>query len=151
MDLPFMDTCPCIYLLLFTYSSQCCSGSLSTTYSGTSISLSDFWALPISATLTYYTTSVFLSICVVMVPHTFTLSDITPCTMSASHLHALTLPWGPICPPLGHNLSISANTSNAGDTHNALVFIPHHILHHHLLILDLVIDTIFSTSSVMLC
>ena len=54
-----------------------------------------------------------------MLPRSFTLTDTTPYIASASHVYALTLPWGPTCPPLGPTSSISENTSNAGDKHDA--------------------------------
>ena len=70
-------------------------------------------------------------------------------TLLASHVHALSLPQIPTCPPLGCNPSILINTCNDVDSHNALGFIPPHILHHHLLISDLIGGIIHSISSIM--
>ena len=46
------------------------------------------------------------------------LNNAMLCTILASHMHILTLTWGPRYPPLGCKFSISANTNNAGATYN---------------------------------
>ena len=70
---------------------------------------------------------------------------------TVSYVHILTQTWGPICPPLGYTASFLANIKNAGGTYDACGFITPHILHCHLLVLDLVIGTILNTSSLMPC
>ena len=54
-----------------------------------------------------------------MLPRTLTSIDATPCTASASHVHAPGPLQGPTYLPLGHTLSILVNTNNVGDAHNA--------------------------------
>ena len=54
-----------------------------------------------------------------MLPGTLILAEAMPCTMSASHVHALGLLQGPIYLPLGHTLSILAGTNSGGNAHNA--------------------------------
>ena len=87
-----------------------------------------------------------LSFKVVMLYRTFMLNDAMLCTMLASYMHVLTLTWGPKYPPLGCKSSISANTNNAGATHNGWWFIRPCIMHHQQLISVLVISAIFSAS-----
>ena len=54
-----------------------------------------------------------------MLPRTLTATDAMLCTVSASHVHALSLPQRPTCPPLGRIPSILTNTSNDKDAYNA--------------------------------
>ena len=55
----------------------------------------------------------------VMLPRTFALIDAMLCTELASYVHVLSVPQGLVCPPLGYIPSISANTSNSRDAHDA--------------------------------
>ena len=54
-----------------------------------------------------------------MLPGTLILAYAMPCTVSASHAHALGPPQGPIYLPLGHTLSTLASINNGGNAHNA--------------------------------
>ena len=54
-----------------------------------------------------------------MLPRTLTAANAMLYTAPASYAHALSLPWGPTCPPLGCTPSILVNTSNNGDAHDA--------------------------------
>ena len=54
-----------------------------------------------------------------MLPKTLTKTDATPYTASASHVHALGLPQGPIYLPLGNNPFILSDANNDGDAYNA--------------------------------
>ena len=72
-----------------------------------------------SATLMYSTRSRLLFVHLVMLPRTFTSTDATLCIALASYVHALGLPLGPTYTPLGSTPSITANTSNARDAHDA--------------------------------
>ena len=64
----------------------------------------------------YSTRSGFsLFICKEMLPKTLTTTGAMPCTVSASHVHALGLPQGPTYLPLGHTPSILVDTNNDGD------------------------------------
>ena len=100
--------------------------------------------------LMYSTRSGFLTVHIAMLPRTFTITNTIPCNVSTSHEQSVTLHWGPTCSPLGHTPSISANTKNIGDAHNAWEFISPHIVHHHLPILALLIGAIFNDSLIML-
>ena len=71
------------------------------------------------ATPMYSTRSGFLLLHIEILPRTLTTTDATPCTASASYVHALSLPQGPIYPPLGRTFSTLTNTKGAGDAHNA--------------------------------
>ena len=71
----------------------------------------------------YSTRPGFLLVYMAMLPKTLTTTDSMPCTALVSHVHALNLPWGPICPLLGCTLSILTNTNSSGDAHDALKFI----------------------------
>ena len=102
------------------------------------------WCLsaPKLATLMYSTRSGFLPIHILMLPRTFTIIDAKSCTASASHVHALILPWGLTYPPLVHTPSIPSNTDNAGGTHDAWGYILPHILYFYLPISDLVMGSV---------
>ena len=91
------------------------------------------------------TKSGFLSVYTVMLPKILTATDSMLCTVPASYVHALNLPWGPTHPLLSYTPSISINTNSAGDIHDASGFIPPHILHHHLPTLDLARGIIHGT------
>ena len=54
-----------------------------------------------------------------MLPRTLSSIDATLCTVSASHVHALGPPLGPIYLLLGCTPSILVNTNNVGDAPDA--------------------------------
>ena len=74
-----------------------------------------------------------------MLPRTLTITDFMPCTVSVSHVYALGPPQGPMYLLLGHTPSILVNTKNDRDAQDASGVLLPHILHHTLLILDLVL------------
>ena len=80
---------------------------------------SDFWAYYVSYTSVLYQIWISVSVYRVMLPRMLTTTYAMPCNASVSHVHALSLPWGPTCPPLGCTTSISISTSNNGDIHDA--------------------------------
>ena len=137
-------------MLSFTYSSLHHGGSLYIYYLGDSVSFLWLPSTPTSASLIYSTRSGFLSICITMLPRTFMTAKATPCSASVFYMHDLSLPQGPTYPLMGHSPSILKKTNNARGAHNAWGFILPHILHCHLLILDLVRSIICSTFLIML-
>ena len=102
-----------------------------------------------STTLMDSIRSGFLYIHMAMLSKILTIKNTMPCTVSASHFYALRLTWGPKCPPMCCTPSISANTSNARDAHNAWRKFPPYSLYCHLPISELVIGAIFSTCLAM--
>ena len=91
-------------MLSSAYSLLYHGGSLYTSYLGGSASFLRLLGIPTLAILIYSTRSGLLSIYVTVLPRTLTTTHSMPCIISASHVHAPSLPQGPTCPPLGHTL-----------------------------------------------